>query len=124
MKITDSTLVAYEPEEVTHIFFHTLTVDPDRAYKSSEGKGYNSNMATVEEFKKILQQLYDNNYCLVKLHDLADVRYLKSENQLRVNNSKIATSSIIEKLSHPFPGLGSLISFSQSCCQFSNSLNI
>ena len=97
MKITDSTLVAYEPEEVTHIFFHTLTVDPDRAYKSSEGKGYNSNMATVEEFKKILQQLYDNNYCLVKLHDLADVKYLKSENQIRIKNSKISTSSIIEK---------------------------
>ena len=89
-------LVAYEPEEVTHIFFHTLTVDPKRAYKSSEASGYNSNMATVDEFKKILQQLYDNNYCLVKLHDLAYVKYY--ENGQSPNFSKnISTISSLEK---------------------------
>ncbi len=89
-------LVAYEPEEVTHIFFHTLTVDPKRAYKSSEARGYNSNMATVDEFKKILQQLYDNNYCLVKLHDLASVKYYEN-GQVQNFTKKISKESTVEK---------------------------
>ncbi len=89
-------LVGYEPEEVTHIFFHTLTVDPKRAYKSAEAKGYNSNMATVDEFKKILQQLYDNNYCLVKLHDLASIKYYEN-GSLPNFVKKVSTASNIEK---------------------------
>ena len=93
-------LVAYEPEEVTHIFFHTLTVDPKRAYKSSEARGYNSNMATVDEFKKILQQLYDNNYCLVKLHDLCDIKYYNN-GEVPSYEKKIATVSNLSSTEKP-----------------------
>lgn len=62
-------------EEVTHIFYHSLVVDPERAFANQENdnqaKGNNQWMATVDEFNKITQSMYDNGYVLVNLHDLA-----------------------------------------------------
>ena len=57
---------------ITHIFFHSLVVDVDRAFDGDEDTGgYNSNMATVDEFKKILQSMYDRGFVLVSLYDVA-----------------------------------------------------
>ncbi len=49
-----------------------LVVDPAKAFDGqSDQDGYNQVMTTVEEFKKILQTMYDKGYVLVRLHDLA-----------------------------------------------------
>ncbi|WP_233556086.1 polysaccharide deacetylase family protein [Galactobacter caseinivorans] len=59
---------------VPHLFFHSLVVNPKVAFKDPEsGRGYLDYMVTVGEFKKVLQQVYDNDYVLVSPHALASV---------------------------------------------------
>lgn len=72
-----STLVAADCTKVPHIFFHSLIVDTDRAFNTdlfsaSDIAGTNAWMTTVDEFDKIMQQLYDNGYVLIKMRDLVN----------------------------------------------------
>lgn len=58
--------------QITHIFFHSLIVDTDRAFDSDfTASGYNQYMATVTEFRAILEELYRRGYVLVRIHDIA-----------------------------------------------------
>ncbi len=60
-----------DPASVPNLSFHVLIADPSRAFTNeSFGKNYNKNFVTTDEFEKILQQLYDNNYVLVGLEDV------------------------------------------------------
>lgn len=69
---TIETLVPVDITKVTHVFFHSLVVDPAKAFDGdSREKGYNQVMTTVSEFKKILQSMYEKGFVLVRLHDLA-----------------------------------------------------
>ncbi len=70
-----STLEAKDPNQVPHIFFHSLIVDTDRAFDvakwgESDVAGINAWMTTVDEFDGIIQQMYDNGWVLVKMRDL------------------------------------------------------
>lgn len=66
-----STLVQIKLSEVTHVFFHSLIMDPSKAFDGDPDQdGYNQVMTTADEFKKILQILYDKGYVLVRLHDM------------------------------------------------------
>ena len=57
---------------ITHIFFHSLIVDTDRAFDNDEDSdGYNLYMTTVKEFKAILEEMYNNGYVLVSPYDIA-----------------------------------------------------
>ncbi len=69
----DAQLVTYRsPETVTHIFFHSLIVDPDRAFDGDEDQnGYNMYMTTVDEFKAILNEMYKKGFILISPYDLA-----------------------------------------------------
>ena len=69
----DDTLVSYDDlDEITHIFFHSLIVDPERAFDGDiDQNGYNMYMVTVEEFNKVLQSMYDKGYVLVSPYDIA-----------------------------------------------------
>lgn len=69
----DSELVVYaNPETITHIFFHSLIVDTDRAFdKDVDQNGYNMYMTTVEEFKAILEAMYQKGYVLISPYDMA-----------------------------------------------------
>ena len=64
--------VAIAPEEVTHIFYHTLVVDPSKAFNPDlDGyAGWQQWMTTVSEFDEITQEMYDRGYVLVSIHDL------------------------------------------------------
>lgn len=64
--------VAVNPEEVTHIFYHSLVVDPERGFAGNDSiaAGFKQWMTTVDEFNKITQTMYDNGYVLVRLRDL------------------------------------------------------
>ena len=60
-----------DPSNIPNLSFHVLIADPARAFTDETyGKNYNRNFVTVEEFKQILQQLYDNGYVLVDLDDV------------------------------------------------------
>lgn len=71
---TKESCVSWPIEEITHVFYHTLIVDPARAFDgdSKEG-GYNQVMTTVDEFNKITQIMYEKGFVLVSLKDMASV---------------------------------------------------
>ena len=68
-----SQLVRYPtPEKTTHIFFHSLIVDTDRAFDGdSDSGGYNMYMTTIDEFIAIMEQMYARGYVLISPYDLA-----------------------------------------------------
>lgn len=74
---TKATCVPVKMEEVTHIFYHSLVVDPERAFANQDTNpqavGNNQWMTTVSEFEKITQEMYDRGYVMVGLHDLIEV---------------------------------------------------
>lgn len=59
--------------QITHVFFHTLIADCNAAFSSSSASNYNEVMTTIDEFNKILQQMYARGYVLVKLSDIAAI---------------------------------------------------
>lgn len=70
---TKATMVRHEDvTDITHIFFHTLIVDPAKAFDGDykEG-GYNQYMATISEFNKIMDEMYKRGFVLVDIHDIA-----------------------------------------------------
>ncbi len=72
---TAATMVAADNSAITHVFFHILTVDTERAFTDDkQGKDFNQVMTTIPEFEKILQQMYERGYVLVGLHDIAEMQ--------------------------------------------------
>ena len=72
-----ATCVPVKLEEVTHIFYHTLVVDENRAFANQENDpqavGNNQWMTTVDEFNAITQEMYDRGFVMVSIHDLYEV---------------------------------------------------
>lgn len=67
-----STLVRADIGQITHVFFHSLIMDNSKAFDGDyDSKGYNQVMTTKSEFLKILEQMYERGYVLVRLHDMA-----------------------------------------------------
>lgn len=67
-----STLVPYDITQITHVFFHTLIMDNQKAFDGDgREKGYNQVMTTKREFQKIIESMYEDGYVLVRLHDMA-----------------------------------------------------
>lgn len=66
---------------IPHIFFHTLVVDTSRAFNDAiaiskqdgvnKVKDYNYVMTTVDEFCRILEEMYRRDYVLVSIYDVA-----------------------------------------------------
>jgi len=55
-----------DPASIPNLSFHCLIADPARAFIDKDyGKSYNTNYVTIDEFSKILDQLYANDYVLV-----------------------------------------------------------
>ncbi|MDD3794799.1 MAG: polysaccharide deacetylase [Lachnospiraceae bacterium] len=74
-----SQLTAWEPTKVTHVFFHSLVVDPSKAFSLTGDSGWDSMtpgfcqwMTTVYEFNQMLQQMYDKGYILIDMHEMID----------------------------------------------------
>ena len=69
---TKSTLVRADVNKITHVFFHSLIMDNKKAFDGdSDEKGYNQVMTTKSEFLKILDQMYERGYVLVRMRDIA-----------------------------------------------------
>ena len=55
-----------DPNNIPNLSFHCLIADPARAFIDKDfGKAYNNNYVTIDEFSKILDQIYANGYVLV-----------------------------------------------------------
>ena len=69
----DAALISYpDVDKVTHIFFHSLIVDPSRAFDGEYTQaGYNQYMTTCTEFWAILESMYGRGYVLVTPYDVA-----------------------------------------------------
>lgn len=69
-----SSLVLWEDtQNILCLSFQTLIADPDRAYSDSTyGSSYKSNFVTTEEFFRVLEELYGNDYILVSTQDCFD----------------------------------------------------
>ena len=64
------TMVTWNAAQVPNLSFHMLIADAGRAFADKTyGSSYKKNFVTTEEFKAILQQLYENGYVLVDLDD-------------------------------------------------------
>ncbi len=50
---------------ISHLFWHSLIVDPARAFRGPQAAGYRDYMVTIPEFRRQLQQIYDRGYVLV-----------------------------------------------------------
>ena len=72
-----ATCVPVKLEEVTHIFYHTLVVDENRAFANQDNDpqavGNNQWMTTIDEFNAITQEMYDRGFVAVSIHDLYEV---------------------------------------------------
>lgn len=74
---TKASCTAWTPDQVTHVFYHTLIKDPALAFDGdSDTAGYNQVMTTIEEFQKITQSMYEKGFVMVTLEDMA----VKDEN--------------------------------------------
>jgi len=76
--------VRVDLSQVTHIFYHSLVVDPERCFNVNDfqGRGNYEWMTTISEFNKITQEMYDRGYVIVSIHDL--YRYETDENGNRI----------------------------------------
>lgn len=77
IEATKASCVPINMDEVTHIFYHSLVVDPERAFANqdtdNQAVGNNQWMTTISEFNKITQEMYDRGYVMVSIHDLINV---------------------------------------------------
>lgn len=69
----EALLVPYaNMDQITHVFFHSLIVDPARAFDNdSDSDGYNLYMTTCDEFWAILEAMYEKGYVLVTPYQVA-----------------------------------------------------
>ena len=71
---TKATLVEYPLDEITHVFFHSLLVEPEKSFDGDEKQDdYNQVMTTVDEYNKIIDSMYAKGYVLVSVHDMAEM---------------------------------------------------
>ena len=57
--------------KIEHIFLHSLIIYPQKAESDTKNaEGYKNNMITVDQFKTIIQQLYDNDFILINSQSL------------------------------------------------------
>ncbi len=76
---------------ISHIFVRPLIADTETAFSSENASTYASNYITVDEFKALLNELYENDYVLVSLHDMASMVEYESDG---VTSEKMKTGSI------------------------------
>ena len=69
-----SKLVTWDdPTKISHLFYHSLIVDPGKAFSSKQAQGYKDYMVTIDEFMPMLNQLYDNGYVLINFKDIISI---------------------------------------------------
>lgn len=63
-----------DPAGIPNLSFQLLIADPARAFANQElGGKYNQNFVTTDEFQRILEALYGNNYVLVDFDSFVEI---------------------------------------------------
>ncbi|MCC8067879.1 MAG: polysaccharide deacetylase [Clostridiales bacterium] len=71
---TKANCVSWSPDEVTHIFFHTIIWDATKAFDGDAlAEGYNQYMVTMDEFSAIMETMYAEGYVMVSMHDMCEI---------------------------------------------------
>ena len=70
--VPEPELFPYEGQ-LLHIFFHALVARPETAFKSKDKDHFLDWYVTADEYKKILQALYDSNYVLIDINEVYEV---------------------------------------------------
>lgn len=60
--------------KVEHLFTHCLIADPTGKVMHDPNSSSAQNNLTVTEFKRLLQSLYDRDYCLIDIYDMYTVK--------------------------------------------------
>lgn len=85
-------------DQISHVFFHSLIADTSKAFDGDRmSNGYNYWMTTVDEFNRMMQQMYDDGYVLVSIHDVA-----KEEVQEDGTTKMVAGSIMLPPDKKPF----------------------
>lgn len=75
----DKDLVTYTGR-VEHIFFHPLIAYPKRAFDGdSMTRGYNDWFVTVSEFNKMIDALYKDNFILIDVRDMFELKQVNDK---------------------------------------------
>lgn len=75
---------------IEHVFFHPLVAYPELAFDGDyQSQGMDDYMATVTEFKRFIQELYNNNYVLIDVNEFYET--ITDEN----GNSKFARKKVL-----------------------------
>lgn len=70
--------------DVRHIFFHSLIAFTELAFDGDYmEEGYNYWMTTVDEFKKMLEEMYKRDFMLVDIHLLYDIEVVDGKRTLK-----------------------------------------
>lgn len=91
---------------VRHLFFHNLIIDPKVAFgpTSHDPIGYASWDITVDEFKGIIQQMYDRGFMLVDFYDVYEIKDGKVlRKEIRVPVGKIPFILSVDDVSYADP---------------------
>jgi len=79
--VNEPEMVLYEGQ-VVHIFFHALVARPEIAFRSRHRNHFLDWYVTAHEYRKILDELYANNYVLIDIHEIYEV--INTEGRVRV----------------------------------------
>lgn len=75
----DSMVKWADVRQIPHIFVRPLIADEDRAFAADDRADvYSADYITVSEFRAMLNELYQNDYVLVSLHDVAGMQEVES----------------------------------------------
>lgn len=78
VKAKSELIVWDDPAKILNLSFQLLIADPDRAFTHAEyGSSFKKNFITVDEFSRILQQVYENGYILISMSDITDGTSIK-----------------------------------------------
>ena len=80
----DPVMVYYEGD-LLNIFFHALIARPEIAFKGNRKDHYKEWFVTADEYKKILDELYLQNYVLVDIKEFYTVTYTNKIKTVKAN---------------------------------------
>jgi len=82
--VPEPVMVCYEGD-LLNIFFHPLVAYPEIAFKGSMKEHFLEWFVTAEEYKKILYELYIQNYVLVDIKEFYTVTYTDNIKTVKTN---------------------------------------
>lgn len=93
--------------EVPHFFTHQIINDPQKAFSSKLSHHYDKDCITHTEFKNFLNEMYNNNFCLVDIFDVVGIKNGKAYfKELYVPLGKKPFLLSFDDLSYDSIGLG------------------